>query len=76
MFGHGILHKIGKYVYDNHIWSKGYAISTKCAKDFWPGLSECVLSYIFTFISSKYIGLNPWIVSEPLIMFCVLITCV
>jgi hypothetical protein len=47
VFGHEILHKIGKYVYGNQKWSKGYAISTKCAKDFWSGLSEYALSYNF-----------------------------
>ena len=51
MFGQEILHKMGKYVYGNQKLSKGYAISTKCAKDFWPGLSECALSYNFIFIS-------------------------
>jgi hypothetical protein len=29
---------MGKYVYGNQKWSKGYAISTKRAKDFGPGL--------------------------------------
>jgi hypothetical protein len=31
---HEILHKMGKYLYGNQKWSKGYAISTKCANDF------------------------------------------
>jgi hypothetical protein len=67
---------MGKYVYSNQKWSKGYAVSSKCAKDFWHGLPECALSFNFIFILWKYIGLNTWIVGEHLIMFCVLIMCV